>query len=134
MNGHPYLLLAVFLVVATAAALVPLAVARLWARSFAPPRPGRQKNATYECGLESNGAANIRFHSRYYLLGIVFLVFDVELIFLLPFAAAFPKLSVGAFVAMSIFLLLLVEGLAWAWVKGVLHWGAAGPSDGKLKA
>ena len=52
----------------------------------------------------------------------IFLVFDVETIFLLPFAVSFAKLSVGAFIAMMIFLLLLVEGLVWAWQKGVLNW------------
>ena len=64
----------------------------------------------------------MQFKSEYYLYGIVFLIFDVETIFLFPFAAAFNGLSAGAFVAMMIFLLLLVEGLVWAWQKGVLTW------------
>jgi NADH-quinone oxidoreductase subunit A len=54
--------------------------------------------------------------------GIIFLVFDVEVIFLLPFAVAFTDLPFGAFVAMMVFLLLLVEGLVWAWMKGILVW------------
>ena len=87
-----------------------------------PYRPNRVKNATYECGLESKGDAWISFRSEYYLYAIIFLVFDVETIFLLPFAVSFGGLSAGAFLAMMIFLLLLVEGLVWAWRKGVLTW------------
>ena len=123
--GYNYLFLTVFLIVAIAFPLVPLALARLWAVKFAPPKPGFEKNATYECGLESKGDAWIRFKSEYYLYAIVFLIFDVETIFLLPFAVAFKHLTgvgPGAFIAMMIFLLLLAEGLIWAWKKGVLAW------------
>ncbi len=122
MNEQPYLFLAVFLVAAVAFGLVPLGLARLWARRFAPLKPGPQKNATYECGLESAGSATLQFNAKYYLFGILFLIFDVEIIFLLPFAVAFPELPFSAFLAMVIFLLLLVEGLVWAWTKGVLQW------------
>ena len=118
----PYQFLVVFLVAAILFALVPLGLAWLWAKKFSPQKPGPQKNATYECGLESKGDAAIRFRSEYYLYGIIFLIFDVETIFLLPFAVAFTELSVGAFMAMMVFVLLLVEGLAWAWMKGVLTW------------
>ena len=118
----PSLLVAVFAVAAVLFALVPLGLARLWARKFSPQKPGADKNAIYECGLESKGDAWVQFKSEYYLYAIVFLIFDVETIFLLPFAVAFTSLSVGAFVAMMIFLLLLVEGLIWAWRKGVLTW------------
>ena len=118
----PYQFLAVFLVLAVAFALVPLALARLWAKKFSPQKPGEQKNAVYECGLESRGSAAIRFKSEYYLYGIIFLIFDVEALFLVPFAVAFLKLPLGAFVAMLVFIVLLAEGLAWAWMKGVLTW------------
>jgi NADH-quinone oxidoreductase subunit A len=118
----PYLLVAVFTVAAILFALLPLGLARLWAKKFSPQKPGADKNATYECGLESKGDAWVQFRSEYYLYAIVFLIFDVETIFLLPFAVAFTSLPVGAFVAMMIFLLLLVEGLVWAWRKGVLTW------------
>ena len=108
--------------VAVAFALGPLALAWAWARFFSPQKPGRDKYATYECGLESKGDAWISFRSEYYLYAIIFLVFDVETIFLLPFAVSFGGLSAGAFLAMVIFLLLLVEGLVWGWRKGVLTW------------
>ncbi len=118
----PYVFLAVFLVVAVVFPLMPLALARIWAKMFSPQKPGPDKNATYECGLESKGDAWVRFRSEFYLYAIVFLVFDVEVIFLLPFATAFLDLGVGAFAAMMLFVLLLAEGLVWAWMKGVLTW------------
>lgn len=118
----PYLYIVVLMVAAIGFAAGPLLLARLWAWKFSPPKPGEQKGAIYECGLESKGDAWIQFKSEYYLYAIIFLIFDVETIFLLPFAVAFTGLSVGGFVAMVVFLLLLVEGLAWAWMKGVLTW------------
>jgi len=122
MPDHPYLFLTTFLIVAVVFAVVPLVLARVWARKFSPQKPGVQKNATYECGLESKGTGAVQFKSEYYLYGIIFLIFDVETLFLFPFAVAFLDLSFGAFMAMMVFVLLLVEGLAWAWMKGVLTW------------
>src|SRR5438094_3150851 len=118
----PYLLIVILLVGAAAFALTPLVLAWLWAKKFSPRKSGQEKNAIYECGLESKGDAWVQFKAEYYLYAIIFLIFDVETIFLLPFAVSFTGLSVGAFVAMVIFLLLLVEGLVWAWQKGVLTW------------
>lgn len=122
MMNHPYLVIVVFAIAAVAFAITPLLIAWLWARFFSPKKPGPEKNATYECGLVSKGDAWVQFKSEYYLYGIIFLVFDVEIVFLMPFAVAFTGLSVGGFVAIMVFLLLLVEGLAWAWAKGVLTW------------
>jgi|SRR4051812_29607545 NADH:ubiquinone oxidoreductase subunit 3 (subunit A) len=119
---NPYLFIVVLVVAAVVFALTPVALAYLWARKFKTHKPGQDKNATYECGLESKGDAWVQFKSEYYLYAIIFLIFDVETIFLLPFAVAFTGLGKGAFVAMMVFLLLLVEGLAWAWQKGVLNW------------
>ncbi len=119
---HPYLFLSVFLVASVLFGLVPLGLARWWAKKYSPAKPGEQKNATYECGLESKGSTVIQFKSEYYLYAILFLIFDVETIFLLPFAVVFTGLSFGAFMAMMIFILLLAEGLAWAWMKGILNW------------
>jgi len=121
MNAD-YLVLTVFLAIAVVFPLIPLALAWVWARLLSPPKPGGDKGAIYECGIESGGAAQIQFQSHYYLYALVFLVFDVETVFLLPFAAAFLKLPVGAFLAMMVFLLLLLEGLVWAWAKGILAW------------
>jgi len=121
-DNNPYLVILVMLVASVLFALTPLAIAWVWAKKFSPQKPGKEKNATYECGLESKGDAWIQFKAEYYLYAIIFLIFDVETIFLLPFAVSFTTLPVGAFVAMIVFLLLLVEGLAWAWQKGVLTW------------
>jgi NADH:ubiquinone oxidoreductase subunit 3 (subunit A) len=118
----PYLFLAVFLGIAIAFPLIPIAAAHLWSRWFTPAKPGVEKNAAYECGIEATGTARIQFKSQYYLYGIVFLIFDVEAAFLIPIAVAFLDLSIGAVIATFIFMLLLVEGLAWAWAKGVLKW------------
>ena len=122
MEYSPYLFISIFLLVAILFAIGPLAAAWVWATFVSPQKPGLTKNATYECGLESTGAAGLHFKSQYYLYGIIFLIFDVEAIFLIPFAVSFLELPVGAFVAMMVFILLLVEGLAWAWAKGVLTW------------
>lgn len=119
---NPYVSIAVLLGVAVIFALTPLGLAWLWSRFFSPAKPGPDKNSIYECGLESKGDAWIQFRPQYYLYAIVFLVFDVETIFLLPFAVSFTTLPLGAIVSMLVFLLLLVEGLVWAWRKGVLTW------------
>jgi NADH-quinone oxidoreductase subunit A len=118
----PYLFIVVLGVAALLFALAPLGLAWLWAKKFSPRKPGPGKNAIYECGLESKGDAWVQFNAEYYLYAIIFLIFDVETLFLLPFAVAFQGLTAGAFVAMMVFLLLLVEGLLWAWQKGVLTW------------
>lgn len=121
-EAHPYLFIVLLVLGAGGFALVPLGLAWVWARVFSPPKPGKDKQAIYECGLESKGDAWVKFGSEYYLYAIVFLIFDVETVFLLPFAVSFGGLSAGAFVGMIVFLLLLTEGLIWAWRKGVLKW------------
>ena len=121
-ESNPYLTLLLLGAGALLFALGPLLLARLWAWKYSPAKPGHDKNAIYECGLESKGDAWVHFRSEYYLYAIIFLVFDVETIFLLPFAVSFTRLPAGAFVAMMVFLLLLIEGLIWAWRKGVLTW------------
>lgn len=122
MQPHPWLTVVALLVGAIAFGFTPLALAWIWAKLVSPQKPGPDKNATYECGLESKGDAWIQFGASYYLYAIIFLVFDVEAVFLLPFAVAFTGLSAGACIAMLVFLLLLVEGLVWAGQKGVLTW------------
>lgn len=119
-GGYGFLVL--FAIAALIFCLIPLGVARLWARCFSLAKSGKVKNSTYECGLESKGDAWTRFGSEYYIYGLIFLVFDVEVAFLIPFATAFTGLPFGAFLAICVFILLLVEGLVWAWKKGVLSW------------
>ena len=122
LNENPYLFMVVLLLAATGFALTPLALAWLWAKNFSPRKPGPDKNAIYECGLESKGDAWVQFKAEYYLYAIIFLIFDVETIFLLPFAVAFTGLGAGAFISLMVFLFMLAAGLVWAWQKGVLTW------------
>jgi len=113
-----YLFVAVFLIVAVAFPLLPLVIARL----LAPRRPSESKNDIYECGMEAKGDAWVQFRVGYYIYALIYVIFAVEAVFLYPWAVAFAGLSGGAFVAMMIFILLLVEGLAYAWAKGALDW------------
>jgi NADH:ubiquinone oxidoreductase subunit 3 (subunit A) len=121
-DNDPYLVILVLMIAALLFALAPLAMAWIWSKKFSPQKPGPDKNAIYECGLESKGDAWIPFKSEYYLYAIIFLIFDVETIFLLPFAVSFTGLGAEAFVSMIVFVFLLVLGLVWAWQKGVLTW------------
>jgi NADH:ubiquinone oxidoreductase subunit 3 (subunit A) len=122
LTPDPYLSIVVLAIAAAGFALAPLGLAWVWAKRFSPRKPGPTKNTTYECGLETKDDVQIQFRPEYYLYGIIFLIFDVEAIFLLPFAVSFGGLTMGACIAMMVFLLLLVEGLVWAWQKGVLTW------------
>ena len=125
MNSHFFDLyrpIAILMIVAVGFAISPLVMAWLWSKKYSPRKPGPVKNASYECGLESKDDGFIPFRPEYYLYAIVFLIFDVEAIFVLPFAVAFSGLTVGASIMMLVFLLLLVEGLIWTWRKGVLTW------------
>ncbi len=122
MSQHPHAFLALFLAVAVAFPLILLSVARLWFRFFQPAKPSPLKQDTYECGVAPTGDSWIQFKAHYYLYAIMFLIFDVEVLFLLPFAVAFTGLSIGAWIAMLVFVFLLAEGLIWAWQRGHLEW------------
>ena len=113
-----YLFVVVFLGVAVVFPLAPLVLARL----LAPRRPGPQKTDTYECGLQSKGDAWVQFRVGYYIYALMYVIFAVETVFLYPWAVAFAGLSVGAFIALMVFVLLLLEGLVYAWAKGALDW------------
>lgn len=126
---HPYIPVLVFFIAALIVPVASLVIARLWMTFFTPIKRGKEKQALYECGVNPLAERQTRFHSQYYLFGLLFLLFDVETVFLLPFAVAFLKLSVGSFLVAMLFLLLLAEGLLWAWSKGLLNWrGPAKPN------
>lgn len=120
--AQTYYLLLIYAVLAVLTPLIPLGLGKLWSKFVAPAKPGPYKQSIYECGLESKGDAWIQFKSHYYLYAIVFLVFDVESLFLLPLAVAFPGLSPAAAFVGLVFILLLSESLVWAWSKGYLEW------------
>lgn len=87
-----------------------------------PNRPYPEKLTTYECGEVPVGDGQIKFHSRYYIYALVFVVFDVETIYLYPWAVVLQDLGLYAFILMFIFIVMLLDGLLYAWKKGVLKW------------
>ena len=89
---------------------------------FAPHKPTEQKLSTYECGEEAIGGSWIQYNVRYYLFGLAFVIFDVEIIFLVPWALTLRSLGRFAFMEMAVFLFILLIGLAYAWRKGALEW------------
>ncbi|HYA51202.1 MAG TPA: NADH-quinone oxidoreductase subunit A [Streptosporangiaceae bacterium] len=84
--------------------------------------PAPLKHTTYECGEEPLGESWIRFHVRYYLYALVYIVFAVETVFLFPWAVVFRELGLFAFLEMMVFIGILLVGLAYAWKKGALEW------------
>ncbi len=91
-------------------------------RIIRPHHPTPQKRAAYECGEEPIGIGWIRFHVRYYLYALVYIIFAVETVFLFPWAVVFRRLGLFAFVEMMVFIGILLVGLAYAWKKGALQW------------
>jgi len=85
-------------------------------------RPDAAKNAPYECGFEAFGNARMKFDVRYYLVAILFIVFDLEIAFLFPWAVVLDHVGGVGFVAMLVFLAILVVGFIYEWKKGALEW------------
>jgi len=107
-----------FLVVAVGFLVVNLLV---W-KVLRPSRPSEEKNTTYECGENPTGSAWIQFNIRFYVFALIFIVFDVEAVFLLPWAVVFRQLGLLAFVEGLVFIAILVVALAYVWRKGDLEW------------
>jgi NADH:ubiquinone oxidoreductase subunit 3 (subunit A) len=91
-------------------------------RFMAPRRPSALKSSTYECGERPIGEPWIKFRVSYYIFALAFVIFDVESVFLYPWAVIIRKLGVAGFMQMAVFIGILVLGLAYAWRKGVLKW------------
>jgi NADH:ubiquinone oxidoreductase subunit 3 (subunit A) len=87
-----------------------------------PKKPNEQKSSTYECGIETVGDTWVQFKVQYYIFALIFVIFAVEAVFLFPWAVAFGQLSLFGVVMGLLFLLVLVEGLLYAWRKGALEW------------
>ena len=87
-----------------------------------PKRSYPLKAQTYECGLETTGDTWVQFKVQYYIFALVFVVFDIETVFIYPWAVAYKQLGLFALVVMVIFIAILVMGLAYAWRKGALEW------------
>ena len=107
-------------VILTAIALV--AVALGIARAISPRSYNPQKGEAYECGIPTRGQSWMQFKVGYYLFAILFLMFDVETVFLFPWAVVADQVGVYALVSVGFFLVVLILGLAYAWRKGALEW------------
>ena len=117
-NLDSYLRIAVLGLVAVIFGCLPLVIARL----VRPKKAGEIKQSAFECGLESKGDPWVQFNIQYYVYALAFVIFDVEVIFLYPWAVAFGDVGMGGFIAMAIFILLLGESLVYLWLKGILSW------------
>ena len=89
---------------------------------FSPKKANAAKSETYECGMEPVGGAWVQFKVQYYIYALIFLIFDIETVFLYPWAVAYGKLELFAVVEGIIFILILAGGLLYAWRKGALEW------------
>ena len=113
-----WLYIGLFLIVASIIPAIAVALPRL----IAPRKPNPIKQETYECGMETVGETWVQFKVQYYIYALVFLVFDVELIFLYPWAVAFDKLNLFMVLEGVLFIGILLAGLIYTWRKGVLEW------------
>ena len=113
-----YLIVFVFLCLGI---LLPT-VALFFGKLLRPKQPNAEKSTTYESGLEPFHDSRVQFNVRYYIFALMFVVFDVETVFLYPWAVAYNKLGAFALIEMLVFVLLLVIGLVYAWKKKVLKW------------
>jgi NADH-quinone oxidoreductase subunit A len=113
-----YLPILIFLVMGAVFGIVPLILGRL----VAPHRPDSDKLAPYECGFEAFEDSRMKFDVRYYLVAILFIIFDLEIAFLFPWAVVLKQIGVFGFTAMVIFLTILVVGFIYEWKKGALEW------------
>ena len=115
---NDWLFIGVFLVLAPLFPIIAILIPRL----IAPRKSNPLKTNTYECGIETVGDTWVQFKVQYYIFALVFLVFDVELVFLYPWAVAFDNLTLYAVLEGILFILILVSGLLYIWRKGALEW------------
>jgi NADH-quinone oxidoreductase subunit A len=113
-----YTFIGIFAIIAVFFPIIALALAFV----IRPKKPNPVKSSTYECGLETVGETWVQFRVQYYIYALVFVIFDIETVFLYPWAVAYNKLGLFALVEMFVFLAILVGGLIYAWRKGALEW------------
>ncbi len=99
-----------------------IAVSLLISSLIRPSNPTPEKLISYECGENPVGSPWIQFNIRFYVMALIFIIFDVEVVFLVPWAVVFKKLGMFAFIEGLIFIAILAVGLAYVWAKGDLHW------------
>jgi NADH:ubiquinone oxidoreductase subunit 3 (subunit A) len=118
MNVNEWIFVGLFLALGWMLPALPIVLGKL----LGPKRPNRIKKQPYECGIETVGQTWVQFRAQYYVFALVFVVFDVELIFLFPWALAYNQLGLFAWFEMTFFIFLLVVALVYTWRKGALEW------------
>jgi NADH-quinone oxidoreductase subunit A len=113
-----YLPILIFLVMGAIFGIAPVVLGRL----VAPHRPDSNKLSPYECGFEAFEDSRIKFDVRYYLVAILFIIFDLEIAFLFPWAVVLKEVGMFGFLSMVVFLTILVVGFIYEWKKGALEW------------
>ena len=106
------------MLVGTVIGLAPMAIGKI----LGPSRPDPEKTSPYECGFEAFEDARMKFDVRYYLVAILFILFDLEIAFLFPWAVSLDSIGFFGFISMMIFLTILVVGFIYEWMKGALDW------------
>ncbi len=114
-NYFPILL---FILVGLGVGVAPIFLGKV----VAPHRPDSEKNSPYECGFEAFEDARMKFDVRYYLVAILFILFDLEIAFLFPWAVVLQEIGLFGFISMMVFLGILVVGFIYEWKKGALEW------------
>lgn len=113
-----YIFIGLFLLIGVIFPAAPLIVSWL----VRPKKPNPLKSETYECGIETVGDTWVQFKAQYYIFALVFVIFDVETVFLFPWAVAFDQLRLFMVLEMVLFIAILAAGLVYAWRKGALEW------------
>jgi NADH-quinone oxidoreductase subunit A len=113
-----YFPILLFIVVGLAVGVAPMVLGRL----LGPNRPDPEKLSPYECGFEAFEDARMKFDVRYYLVAILFILFDLEIAFLFPWATVVNDVGLAGFLAMLLFLAILTVGFVYEWMKGALEW------------
>ena len=113
-----YLPVLVFIVLGALFGVGPILIGYL----MGPKKPNAEKNSPYECGFEAFEDSRMKFDVRFYLVAILFIIFDLEIAFLFPWAVSLDEIGTFGLLAMGVFLLLLVVGFIYEWRKGALEW------------
>jgi NADH-quinone oxidoreductase subunit A len=122
MNLDQYLPVLLFILVGVAIGVIPQALGWVLSTFMGYQRPDPAKNSPYECGFEAFEDARMKFDVRYYLVAILFILFDLEIAFLFPWAVALKDIGAIGFWSMMVFLTILVVGFVYEWKKGALDW------------
>ena len=111
-----------FVLVGTAIGIAPMALGWTVSTLLGTRRPDAEKNSPYECGFEAFEDARMKFDVRYYLVAILFIMFDLEIAFLFPWATVINDIGLAGFLSMMLFLAILTVGFVYEWMKGALEW------------